>query len=102
MALRFDRPRFDPMDRDRRVDEGRYIDEDPSRLARQIEQAADQLAHLLDELSDSEWERAGVYNWPTTAERDVTWIARHTVHELAHHLLDISRSVDPAAGPASG
>lgn len=102
LALRFDRPVFEPMDREGRVTQGGYIDDDSVRLAHEIEQAADQLALLLDDLSAGEWERSALYNWPTTAERNVTWIARHTVHELAHHLLDISRSVDPAAGPASG
>lgn len=102
LALRFDRPAFEPMQRERRVVEGRYIDADPVTLIDEIEQAANQLAALLDGLSANEWTRYGIYNWPEPAERTVVWIGRHTVHELAHHLLDLSRSVDPATRPASG
>lgn len=102
LAMRFDRPVFEPMDRDRRVAEGRYIDHEAVGLIDEIERGAAQLASLLDDLSADEWARPAIYNWPRPAIRSVTWIGRHTVHELGHHLLDISRAVDPAAGSASG
>ena len=31
------------------------------------------------------------YNYPSVAERPLTWVAVHTVHEGEHHLLDIGR-----------
>ena len=41
--------------------------------------------------------RTGVYNWPTREERTVTWIARHTVHEMEHHRRDIDSVLAAAA-----
>ncbi len=102
MTLRFDQPVLASMEPDRRAIEDRYLDQDPIRVAEQLEGAAASLASLLTELSETDWRRVATYNWPQPAERDVAWIGRQTVHELAHHLLDISRSIDPAVGPASG
>src|SRR4029453_16194620 len=48
---------------------------------------------LLDGLEDRGWARTGVYNFPETAVRDVDWIARHTLHEVTHHLMDVDRAL---------
>lgn len=44
-------------------------------------------------LDDAGWERTAVYNWPTPAVRTMAWVARHTVHECRHHLMDIERGL---------
>jgi hypothetical protein len=49
---------------------------------------------MLERLSDSEWQRRGVYNYPAPQLRTVEWIARHTIHEGVHHILDIERQLD--------
>lgn len=102
LALRFDSPAFESMRAEQRAIELRYNEDDPEHVTREIERASEQLAGLLADLTDHEWTRTGIYNWPTRAQRDITWIARHTVHELAHHLMDISRSVEPTPTAASG
>ena len=39
-----------------------------------------------------------IYNFPERAERPLTWVVRHTVHEGEHHLLDIGRVLRAASG----
>jgi hypothetical protein len=57
----------------------------------EIAVAADELASTLERLADGDWTREGEYHYPTTQLRDIEWIARHTVHEGVHHILDIER-----------
>jgi hypothetical protein len=102
LALRFERPAFESMEAEQRVADHRYNEQDPASVVVELERAADHLASLLDDLSEHEWQRRGVYNWPSPAERDITWIGRHTVHEMSHHLLDVSRSIDTTPTAASG
>jgi S-DNA-T family DNA segregation ATPase FtsK/SpoIIIE len=94
-----DQPAFAPMDRERRVVDDAYDQQDPARVAEELRDAAEALAETLD---DIDWTRTGVYNWPTTAVRDVGWIARHTLHEVAHHLMDVDRGLGAAGHSSSG
>lgn len=108
LTLRFDRPTIPVHDRSGSHNEGIPTgddpppEDDPARMARSIEQGADRLASLLATLSEEEWQRVAVVAEPGAGERDVVWMGRNAVHELAHHLLDISRTVDPATASASG
>ena len=102
LALRARTPRFESMRADERVIELDYNGQDPAAVDADLVDAAEVLAALFDGLSDGEWDRSGIYNWPTVAERDLVWLGRHTVHELVHHLLDINRSVQATPGSASG
>jgi hypothetical protein len=102
LALRLNEPRFPSMRPDELVIERGYNDDDPLRVATQIEHAAELLASLFAGLGPEEWVRTGVYDWPTAAARDLTWIGRHTVHELSHHLLDLNRGLQPSPGWVSG
>ncbi len=85
------RPEFAPMDRDRRAVEDAYDAQDPAQVARELSAAAAALAAVLAGLDDAGWARTGVYNYPAPAVRDVDWIARHTLHEVVHHLMDVDR-----------
>ncbi len=91
-----DRPSFPPMDRDRRAVEEAYNDQDPARVAEDLRSAGAAIAGVLDGLDDAGWARTGVYNFPATAVRDVDWIARHTLHEVTHHLMDADRGLGAA------
>jgi hypothetical protein len=91
-------PEFAPMDRDRRVVEDAYDEQDPATVAGELEAAAAALAAVLTDLDDAGWARTGVYNYPATAVRDVDWITRHTLHELVHHLMDVDRGLGPSRG----
>ena len=89
LALTDDTPTFVPMGRDERAVDRRYNDQDPIAVAAELEAAARALARTFDGLDAKGWERTGIYNWPTPTERDLAWLARHTVHEGLHHLRDV-------------
>ncbi|MFD2093961.1 DinB family protein [Blastococcus deserti] len=91
-----EQPQFVPMDRDRRAVDEDYNGQDPARVAGELRSAGAAIAALLDGLDGSGWARTGVYNYPTAAVRDVDWIARHTLHEVIHHLMDVDRGLGAA------
>jgi S-DNA-T family DNA segregation ATPase FtsK/SpoIIIE len=82
-------PAFVPMGRDELAISDRYNEQDPNTVAAALEQASGALIGLLASFDDAGWARTGTYSYPEPALRDVDWIARHTVHELHHHLADV-------------
>jgi DinB superfamily len=92
LALVVDNPDFTPMYRDERVALAGYGRQSIDDAAAQLVVGANLLAIVFDGLSDSQLSRPCIYNYPTPSQRDVTWLGRHTVHELVHHLVDV-RSV---------
>ena len=98
-ALTTDTPRFDPMGRDERVERDRYNDQAPAEVADALVGAAGRLAAELEALDADGWRRRAVYNWPEVAERDMAWVATHTLHELEHHLGDMEWVLAAARQP---
>ena len=96
-ARRRDRPTFEPMGRDERVDHDGYALQDPAAVARQMGDAATMFANVLARLDDAAWDRTVVYGYPTPTERSLRWVAVHTVHEVTHHLADVSLAAGPPA-----
>jgi hypothetical protein len=92
-ARRTDRPSFDPMGRDERVEHDGYAEQDPLDVARQLGDAARLFANDLSRLAPAEWDRTLMYNYPAPFERSLRWVAVHTVHEVRHHLLDVRRQL---------
>lgn len=84
-------PELVSMRADHRVLTEQVNEQAPAALSVALTDAAERLAGTLDSLDDGGWSRQGVYVWPQRAERDVDWVARHTVHEAVHHLMDIDR-----------
>jgi hypothetical protein len=93
LALVEDGPRFRPMYRDERVALAGYIEEDLTTVLDHLALNANLLAHLFERLSPEQLARACVYGYPEPTQRDVLWVGQHTVHECAHHLLDIERGL---------
>jgi hypothetical protein len=91
LTQREDSPTVVPMGRDELAVSERYNEQSPDTVAAALIQAAEALAALLASLDDAGWARTATYNYPEPALRDVDWIARHTVHELHHHLADVHR-----------
>ncbi len=89
LVRREDRPRFTPMGRDERVEHDGYADQRPDDVARQLTDAAALFANVLARLGPDDWERTATYNYPVVEQRSLRWIAEHTRHEVAHHLLDV-------------
>ncbi len=99
-ARRSDRPTFEPMGRDERVEHDGYALQDPPSVARQMADAAAMFANVLARLGDADWDHTVVYGYPARTERSLRWVAVHTMHEMRHHLGDVSRRPDPDAGVA--
>jgi len=87
-ARRTERPSFEPMGRDERVEHDGYAGQDPQDVARQLNDAARMFANVLDRLQPADWERTVTYNYPVRLERSLRWVAIHTQHEVEHHLMD--------------
>lgn len=93
-ARRMDRPSFDPMGRDERVDHDGYAEQEPSDVARQLTDAAEMFANVLERLPSTDLDRTVMYNYPRPSERSLRWVGVHTLHEVRHHLMDIRRQLD--------
>jgi hypothetical protein len=92
-ARRTDRPEFEPMGRDERVEHDGYAGQDPEAVVRQLTDAAAMFANVLDRLPPAEWDRTVVYSYPKPWARPLRWVAVHTLHEVRHHRLDIEGQV---------
>ncbi|WP_157784315.1 FtsK/SpoIIIE domain-containing protein [Actinoplanes sp. SE50] len=92
LALAEDEPVFAPMGRDERATLDAYNTQDPHTVLSELDQAAAALADAFAALAPEELRRSATYSWPEPATRSMLWVGRHTVHEIVHHLLDISRS----------
>jgi hypothetical protein len=90
-------PTLAPMARDLRVEYDGYADQETSAVARQLEDAARLFANLLARLDEAAWNRTLIYNFPQPTERDLRWVAVHTLHEVVHHRLDVRRELDADA-----
>ncbi|MGH2759448.1 MAG: DinB family protein [Actinomycetota bacterium] len=91
LALTEDEPTFPSMRREERAVEERYNEQDPVRVTSELTTAADGFADAIDDLDEAGWQRTGVYSWPGKRVRTLDWVARHTIHEGEHHLMDIER-----------
>lgn len=97
-TLAEDVPSYESVDREGRVQRDRYNEQDPATVAGEIAGNAGTLAERLEKLTAEQWARQGIYNYPEPTERDLSWLARHTVHEGRHHLLDVGRVLRAARG----
>jgi hypothetical protein len=93
LARRRDRPTFEPMGRDTRVEHDGYAEQHADDVARQLTDAALMFTNVLSRLRPDDWERTVTYSYPTATERSLRWVAVHTLHEVRHHLLDVRRQL---------
>lgn len=93
LTRRTQRPHFEPMGRDERVDHDGYAEQDRTDVLRQLNDAAMLFANTLARLGPTDWERTLVYPYPEPVERSLGWVAVHTLHEVQHHLLDVRRQL---------
>lgn len=83
-------PSLVPMLRDERAGFEGYADAAVEDVARQLVDAAALFANVLDRLDDASWSRTVLYNYPDVRERTLRWVAVHTLHEVRHHLADVT------------
>lgn len=89
LALTEDSPRFSSIYRDQRVVLARYSEDSIEEVGREVELAASLLSRAFARLDGAQWERCCIYGYPAPAQRTLTWLAQHTVHEGRHHLQDV-------------
>lgn len=94
-VLAEERPVLPAMDRDRVAVERDYRGQDPALVVDELEQAADRLARRIESVPVSGWARAGVRDG---VDISIDWMARNTVHEGTHHLVDVARVLRAARG----
>lgn len=93
-----DMPRYESMQGEERVARDHYNEQSPATVADELATNAELIADTVAALTDEQWDRGGIYSYPEPKERDLHWLARHTVHEGQHHLLDIGRVLRAARG----
>jgi DinB superfamily len=92
-ARSLDRPSFNPMGREERVQYDGYAEQGDNDVARQLGDAARLFANVLSRLSPKDWDRSVMYNYPEPRERSLRWVAVHTVHEIHHHTFDVGHQL---------
>ena len=88
----------EPMHRDERVLELDYNGQEPRAVADDVAANATAFATLGENLTEDQLDLTMVYGYPEVAERPLSWVVVHTVHEGEHHLLDIGRVLRAARG----
>jgi hypothetical protein len=86
-----DLPNLARMHRDERVALCGYSSFAVDAVLVHLATAAELCAATFAALGGESWSRRFVYNWPSPAEHDLAWLARHTLHEGTHHLFDLRR-----------
>jgi len=85
------RPQFARMNRDERVALCAYSAFPPEAVLGHLEMASALCAAAFAAIEAGSWGRTFLYSWPSPQEHDLTWLGRHTVHEVEHHLMDVRR-----------
>jgi hypothetical protein len=88
-CLAEDRPVYAPMDRTGRVKQAKYEDQDPMEVAAALMRFAREFGAAARVLTPPQLGKLGLYNYPVRAPRSLSWIIRHTAHEIQHHRHDI-------------
>lgn len=91
LTLVEDTPRFAPMYRDQRVENAGYAHEDTQELTEELAVAANLMTKVFRGLSDEHLARHCIFGYPESSERDLSWVIRHTAHEVVHHEMDVRR-----------
>lgn len=89
MMLEQDDPEYPNWDQDAAAVEGRYGDEDPGRVAEEIDTAAAGLARRFDTVAGDQWKRQGRRS--DGAVFTIESFARYMIHDPEHHLHDVER-----------
>ena len=92
IGLAEDTPSFKPLYRDVRVDAGLYRDDRPDVVADELELVAALFVRTFAVLDPDQLARPVIYAFPSECERTILWMGRQVVHEVEHHLGDVTRA----------
>jgi hypothetical protein len=88
LMLTQDEPHFANWDQDETAVAGRYAEQDPARVADEVMTAVTPLGDRFDGVSGAQWDRPGVRS--DGAQFTVESLGRYLMHDLVHHLYDVS------------
>jgi hypothetical protein len=95
--LTVDDPQFENWDQDATAVQMAYGEQDPARVASELTEAADRLAASFEHVPEAAGSRSGRRS--DGAVFTVTTLGRYLVHDLVHHVYDVTRG---RAAPATG
>jgi hypothetical protein len=98
LTLAEDNPTLESMRGEERVEAERYNEQDQLAVVDDLASNADAAAAVFEAPDDAALVRTAVFPYPEPTERDLRWLARHTIHEGHHHLLDVGRALRTARG----
>jgi hypothetical protein len=83
-----DDPVFENWDQDEAAGRGAYLDQDPATVAAELTRAAAEVVAAYRVVRDEQWDRPGRRSdgSPFTVET----LARYHLHDVEHHLVDVS------------
>ena len=96
LMLAEDDPDFANWDQDATAVEDRYNEQDPTRVAAEIAEAAGPLAARFESVTGDAWERTG--NRSDGVRFTVDTFARYFVHDPIHHLYDVEKGYAALGG----
>jgi len=90
LMLSQDDPLYPNWDQDETAVRDRYPEQEPSRVQAEVVEAAQGLAERIDTVTGDTWQRPGRRS--DGANFTVESIARYMLHDVVHHLHDVSGS----------
>jgi hypothetical protein len=88
LMLSEDEPTFLNRDQDEAAVEGRYNEQDPAQVARELTKSAGQIAGTLDRVEGEDWERTGTRD--DGVRFTIDSLARYMIHDPVHHVHDVA------------
>ncbi|MGI9613517.1 MAG: DinB family protein [Acidimicrobiales bacterium] len=82
-----DDPTFSNWDQDDAAVEGKYIDEEPDRVAYSLALTAGKVADVVDRLNEEQWTRTG--HRSDGAAFTVESFLTYLLHDVTHHVVDV-------------
>jgi hypothetical protein len=92
LMLAQDEPTFDNWDQDQTAAEERYGEQDPAVVAEELEEAAERLVDQVRSLRPDQWDRRGRRS--NGSEFTVTTLLQYLLHDVIHHLWDVTGQPD--------
>ena len=88
-------PVFDNWDQDEAARTGRYAEQDPERVADDLEAVAQRLVSEIAQVEPVAWTRSGTRS--NGSEFTVETLLQYVLHDVVHHLWDVTGQQDGAA-----
>ena len=93
--LTTDDPVFANWDQDETAQTDRYGEQDPEDVADDLEAAAERLVGLIAEIEPAAWDRRGTRS--NGSAFTVTTLLQYGLHDVVHHLWDVTGQQDGAS-----